>query len=55
MSEHTKGPWFELETESSVDFPDLTGWQDIGPEGGKPVAWVDWVGLHRPDASETSR
>ena len=35
---HTPGPWVEIETESSVDYPDIAGWQDIGPEDGKPVA-----------------
>ena len=45
---HTPGPWVEIETESSVDYPDIAGWQDIGPEDGKPVAIA--LGYDRPTA-----
>lgn len=45
MAGHTKGPWGEIETESSVDheWADggcIGGWQDIGPEEGEAVAVV---------------
>lgn len=40
---HTAGPWLEIETESSVSLDHdednrLTGWSDIGPADGPPVA-----------------
>jgi len=42
-TEHTPGPWVEIETETSVsldydDGPRLGGWSDIGPEAGAPIA-----------------
>lgn len=45
MGGYTKGPWGEIETESTVDleYPDggrISGWQDIGTPDGHVVAIV---------------
>jgi len=52
MTTFTPGPWIELDTESSVDLAGVSGWQDIGVEGGNVVAIA--VGFAAPYWHEKS-